>query len=70
MSHVKTPSFPDFDDNNFLQNWLENRYGCGFAQVVMDDLSSQENITEMSCLLPDNLASNDNAHHLGTLKAS
>jgi hypothetical protein len=29
------------EDCRFLQDWLENRYGAGFAQAVMDDLESQ-----------------------------
>ncbi len=39
---MKHTSYTDFDDNDFLQSWLESRYGCGFAQVVMDDLSQRE----------------------------
>ena len=29
----------NFDDNDFLQNWLEKRYGCGVMQEIMDDLT-------------------------------
>jgi hypothetical protein len=37
---MKTQPQPSaFDDNNFLQDWLEKRYGCGFAQMVMDDVT-------------------------------
>lgn len=39
MTHT---SYTDFEDNNFLQDWLENRYGSGFAQVVMDDLECRD----------------------------
>lgn len=29
----------NIEDTNFLQNWLEARYDCGFAQMVVDDVA-------------------------------
>jgi hypothetical protein len=56
---------PDFDDNNFLQDWLEKRYGCGFAQRVLDDIAekpSQAEIKTATYILPIDMIANDNAH--------
>lgn len=60
-----------FDDNNFLQDWLENRYGCGFARTVMDDLTGCEDqmfhATYETC---QDLVANDNALNQQVQKAS
>jgi hypothetical protein len=70
MNHAKAP---DFDDDNFLQSWLERRYGCGFAQMVLDDLAEQETLPEITTtpyMMPENGASNDNMYPLDTRKIS
>lgn len=61
---------PDFDDNNFLQDWLENRYGFGFARAVMDDLGCEDVTAYAPYELCQTLAVNDNAHNHQTQKAS
>ena len=39
MNYAETTNF---DDNNFLQDWLERRYGCGFAQMVVDEVKGAQ----------------------------
>lgn len=47
-------------DENFLQDWLENRYGCGFAQMVLDDLEKQATHIQMPYEASSFTSSNDN----------
>ena len=51
----------NLDDNNFLQDWLERRYGCGFAQMVIDDVKGHEPMLHAPYIAPKPYVANDNA---------
>lgn len=67
-SQNQTTSQTHMYDENFLQDWLENRYGCGFAQMVLDDLEKQATHIRMPYEASSFTSSNDN--HDVTLRHS
>jgi len=36
---MSRPDAPDFNDNNFLKDWLERRYGNDVAMDIIHDIS-------------------------------
>ena len=68
MSKTETPNF---DDDNFLQDWLEKRYGSGFAQAVVDDIArSKSGFWDAPYMVTQSQAANDNGHKQTSRKVS
>lgn len=61
----------DIEDTDFLQDWLERRYGFGFAQRVVDDIHARKAVPDCAPYeVSAYVVSNDNGENYTTRKAS